>query len=115
MITALSLERFLVKAGSTDARVGVEVSTAVLTRLGGGLEQESSSEITRLAVLAELRGAAGIEEEQDVIEEGVGVKELDVGVEAVRTLPHSTQNLASGENRWPHSEQNFGNIKEGLV
>ena len=69
------------KAGSTDARVGVEVSTAVLTRLGGGLEQESSSAITRLAVLAE--GAAALDEGVSVAEE-----ELDVGVEAARTLPH---------------------------
>ena len=99
MITALSLERFLVKAGSTDARVGVEVSTAVLTRLGGGLEQESPSAITCLAVLAELRGAAGIKEEEGVIEEGAGVEELDVGVELAQTFPQSAQNLASGENR----------------
>ena len=74
----------MVKPGSTDARLGVEASTAVLTRLGGGLEQESSSAITRLAVLAELRGAAGIEEEEGVIAEGVGVEELDG--DAVRSV-----------------------------
>ena len=67
------------KARSTDARVGVEVSTAVLTHLGGGLEQESLSAITHLVVLAE--GAAELDEGVSVAEE-----ELNVGVEAAQTL-----------------------------